>query len=204
MSTGHQDVLHQLRDLDLGPDVEAILSLDVPPAACPLLALIQDSIPPGQAAPTPHVLDHMVEQLVQSTSPGGDLDPQVIGTDIAWVALIALLLDRDPAMARQTALRWVRTVDRMATQDHVASAVVAAVAAYSVAAAEEALGRPVQARRWMREADALVECEGAGVSSAAWVRAQVLLGWGNGISRPLPRRPCGRAPYPLFMRRSVT
>ena len=160
----------QLRALALGPDVEAILAMDVPAAVVPLLTLV-DTVPPD-------VLDHLVVvRLLHETRPGGALDPQQLGSDLPWARVVAVLLAHDPAIARVTAWRWWQRVDRLGLDDaHVGHAVVVAVAAYSMSAAEEALGRPVQARRWAREADAHVECEGPGVSVATWVRAQVLLG----------------------------
>ena len=182
-------------DLDqlrlLSPAAATALSPVVTTAAVPLFTLLNETFPPGRQDLAQDVLDHLVVRLLDETRPGGALDPRQLGSDIPWATLIARLLDVRPVQARQTSVAWVRHLDHLALMedDLVGHAVVAAVAAYSVAAAEEALGRLVQARRWSREADALVEQEPAGVSLAAYVRACSLLGQepgqprGSGTSR---------------------
>jgi len=164
-----------------GPEVEAVLALDVPEHAGPPLALVEQALPAGQPLPDPSALDALVARLLDVTAPGQALDPQVLGSDVPWAVVVGRLLDDVPAMARQSAVTWVRQLDRHGHHGHVPHAVVAAVAAYSVAAAEEALGRPVQARRWAMEANALVEYEEPpGLSLATYARAAVLLGRGRG------------------------
>lgn len=170
-------VLDQLRSLDLdSPDVTAALDLSIPPLAAPLLAFVDEALPPDRD-PAPDVAHGLVVCLLDCTKPGATLDPQLLGADLPWVCLAARLLDTSPVLARQVAVAWVRQLDALSLgHDHPGHPVVVAVAHYTLAATEQALGQHHRARRHQREADAHVEGEPPGVNVAAWARACTLLG----------------------------
>jgi hypothetical protein len=142
-------------------------------------------------------LDNAVAALLADTVPGGALDPATLGSDVVWALAVFRSLDA-PEQAHQIAAAWIRRLDHLGREDHVAHPVVAATAAYVMAVTESARGRWPRAQHWAREGATLVEHEGVpGLGEAVVIRVLRLAEMAVGGVNPELPLPCP-SPYPPY------
>ena len=121
--------------------------------------------------------------LVDTTVPGGPIDPAQDGSDVPWCAMLKRMVT-EPVLGSRRARQWFALMMRFRWGDVAVSSVSEGVAAYAVALMERLRGRQSEADYWVRVAAIQNEDDvRAGLGVAVVIRAARLL---TGSAGPAP------------------
>lgn len=157
----------------LGPDVASLLR----PVLRREHAMIVETIErlPWAFGPADVVAADARSILVGATKSGGPVDPKDDDADIVWTMTLNRVASA-PAIGSKLARAWYVHGLRTLWRDAEVSTIFQAMAAYFVAASEDALNHPHEVARWMKTAAVETEADDrVGLGLAVVLRAARLL-----------------------------